>query len=682
MRLFRTILILAIALGTFSSAGLADEINELYYAIEQNGTVCGYAHVLITETERDNRRVIELTDSLWIQIALMGKTITGKYVFTYTIDPVTGMYAHHTSEIDQETLQMGAVVDVDGNAVRIASLPDNDTSIVEVPPGTIFQNTRLHPHVVRWFEDESLESKTKTVFSEIDGVTNEVEYRKIGHEELQLIGNTYDALKVMILNRTTGVSATLWLAPETGLLLKTESIRSSYLADASIRERVQTAEFDSNIYAKVGTVISNPWALSYVKVHVKATPGGMWLTPEALNTPGQTFDGTVTDNRIDGVFEIRYDRYDGSDAPPFPLDFTDVDSLKPFLEPSDFIESDEPELIAEAKRITDGAGDAWEAATRLSEWVNEEIGYDLPGGGTALGTYRLRLGECGSHANLLAGFCRAVGIPARCVFGCMYVPDHGGAFGQHAWNEIYMGDAGWIPVDCTVDEVTYADCGHVRLGVWTSRMAMLNPDTIVLLDYSVGEGTFADLVKATNMEYAGLVGEYRGPDKVLTILTQDQRLAIDIPGQMTFQLKDPDEHGEWFFVLTDRVSVSFDTDASGRASSLTINSRQRLPRAQDTIAIDMSGIPEAFHAYVGKYSLPMQNALVSVTCDDNHLNLAFSQEHSVRMEPSDEGESFIARTPKSTLVITFDPGDAGTASALKFSELVTCPKIAAKESAH
>jgi transglutaminase-like putative cysteine protease len=514
----------------------------------------------------------------------------------------------------------------------------------------------------------------------MDGTTNEVVYTKLGFEKLMLAGKTHDALKVKTLNRTNGIEATIWIDRGLGLALRMEHpVRSWYLTDSGVSDRLGVAEFDRNIYTSVGEVIANPWALSYMRVKAKLQPAGMWLTPASLNVGGQRFEGTVEDNRVDGIFDVLYDRYDGSDSPPFPCDFSKIEPLQQYLEPSEFIESDHPSLIHEAQQITAGAGDAWEAATRLSRWVNEEIGYDIPGGGTALRTYELRLGECGSHANLLAGFCRTVGIPARCVFGCMYVPDHGGAFGQHAWNEIYMGDAGWIPVDCTADEVTYADCGHIRLGEWVSVAAMLNPDTMVILDSSVGEGTFADLIEASQVGHEGLLGEYQGPDNVLTVLTQDDRLALNIPGKMVFQLKDPDEHGEWFFVLTDRASVSFVTDADGRASSLTINSRQRFPRKADSADADLSDIPEEFHPLVGEYTVPMQNAGVAVSYGDGQLFLTFSPENSMQMEKQGESGKFIARTSKSILEISFELDDTGGASTLKFSELVTCPKIAAAE---
>ncbi|MBU2652286.1 MAG: transglutaminase-like domain-containing protein, partial [Bacteroidetes bacterium] len=72
-----------------------------------------------------------------------------------------------------------------------------------------------------------------------------------------------------------------------------------------------------------------------------------------------------------------------------------------------------------------------------------------------------------------------VGIPARMVRGCMYLPDNGGIFGQHAWTEIYMGEAGWVPVDPTIEEVNYIDAGHIRLG----EHAAFLPRFIKVLDF-------------------------------------------------------------------------------------------------------------------------------------------------------------------------------------------------------
>jgi hypothetical protein len=86
---------------------------------------------------------------------------------------------------------------------------------------------------------------------------------------------------------------------------------------------------------------------------------------------------TVEDNRIEGIFEIRHRRCDGQQAPPFPPDFDTDESLRPYLEPEDLVEADDPVLVRKAKELTRGAKDSWDALRRLSRWVGIEIGAGL-----------------------------------------------------------------------------------------------------------------------------------------------------------------------------------------------------------------------------------------------------------------------------------------------------------------
>jgi transglutaminase-like putative cysteine protease len=86
----------------------------------------------------------------------------------------------------------------------------------------------------------------------------------------------------------------------------------------------------------------------------------------------------------------------------------------------------------------------------------------------------------------VAAFCRGLGIPARVVWGCVYIPDRGGLFAQHGWNEVYMGEAGWIPLDSTLKEFEVVDSGHIRLGVHQSTATGANPRNVEVLDHRIG----------------------------------------------------------------------------------------------------------------------------------------------------------------------------------------------------
>ena len=658
----------------------ASETEEYYYAIEQNGAISGYAHVTISKTECLGRPCLQLIDSLWMRMFVLGKPVDGTYRFEYDLDPADGMYFFHRSDLDQGGPKMGATMEVRGDSMLIVGEPGNDTSRVALPPGTLRESSRLYPYLINYFVRDTLTRKEVTVFSEKDGAVNTVVYVNRGRERMTFAGKTYDALVLESINRTTGVQVPLWVDASTGLLLRTNHpFRNTYLTDASIKDKVKRVDINDYFLTRVNTAISDPSAISYMKVRGRLRPGGLWITSEMLTVPGQTFTGTVKDNAIDGVFEVNRSRYDGTNGPPFPCDFASVDSLQRYLHPSELIESDDSSLIRQARQIAVGSKDAWDAATRLSRWVNEEIGPDIPGGVTALRTYQTRLGECGSHANLLAAFCRAVGIPARCVFGCMYLPDRGGAFGQHAWNEIFMGRAGWIPVDCTIKEVTYADCGHIRLGEWGSQSAMLNADTMEILEYRLATAASksADGSPAP-ISYDSYVGKYQGEKQVLGVVLNEGGIGLYIPGRMIFGLKDPDADGNWFFKLTDAASVSFEKDSTEAVVTMTISERQRLPRAAaaDSLAPEVA-VPEECRPVVGSYVVPMQNATLGVVYRDGCLALLVPGGLAITLARSaTEGQWEGEKSQSTRILLSFNTDETGRVTAMKLTSHSRCPKIA------
>ena len=93
-------------------------------------------------------------------------------------------------------------------------------------------------------------------------------------------------------------------------------------------------------------------------------------------------------------------------------------------------ESDHPELVSLSLKITEGSSDSWVASRRLSTWVADNIDGSVYGG-SAYDTFKRGNGACGFRSLLLAALCRAAGIPARVVWGCLYTPEYGGSFGHH-----------------------------------------------------------------------------------------------------------------------------------------------------------------------------------------------------------------------------------------------------------
>ena len=52
--------------------------------------------------------------------------------------------------------------------------------------------------------------------------------------------------------------------------------------------------------------------------------------------------------------------------------------------------------------------------------------------------------------------------------------------------EVYMGKAGWIPIDVTIHETDYVDSGHIRLGILKTKVTVINFKEMTILDHTSG----------------------------------------------------------------------------------------------------------------------------------------------------------------------------------------------------
>jgi transglutaminase-like putative cysteine protease len=167
-----------------------------------------------------------------------------------------------------------------------------------------------------------------------------------------------------------------------------------------------------------------------------------------LGGVGQTVDGDVV--------EIQ-------DPQGFQPGAADPDIAR-YLQPEPLIESDAPEIRAEAAVAVKNITAVRARAERLTRHVNAILDkkptVSLP---SAREVLRTRIGDCNEHTALYVAMARALGIPARIAVGLVSVR---GAFYYHAWPEVYLaegrGRGMWLPVDPTLNQFP-ADGTHVRL---------------------------------------------------------------------------------------------------------------------------------------------------------------------------------------------------------------------------
>jgi hypothetical protein len=452
--------------------------------IELNDVLCGYSEVSLRETTENSKPCLHIDQQTYFSFKAVGRDITQKQIFTYRINQKTGNFFYHDSYMEQGEHIMSATMEVEGDSIRVTDSQKEGSKKIFLPDKVILPNIVLHPHLQKDFGVDNVESKTYTLFDVRSGLVREAIYTNAGREKIILNGKEYDAVIVSEPDSRTGLMTKYWIDVKTGLRLKMESQNNIriYLADMTVMSRVKQGSWDDIIFIRTNKQIKDIRGISsmHVKADLEVIPAS---SHRDLNVPGQTFKGKVSGNIISGVFEVKHMQYKGDHALPFGSRIEFKEDVSVYLNSEEMIESDAPELDSLSASITEGSPDMWEAACRLSNWVAENIDGSVQGG-SALVTFQRGDGACGSQSLLLAALCRASGIPARVVWGCMYTPEYGGSFGHHGWNEVYMGEAGWIPIDVTIHENDYVDSGHIRLGILATSITVINFKDMTIREYT------------------------------------------------------------------------------------------------------------------------------------------------------------------------------------------------------
>ena len=150
-----------------------------------------------------------------------------------------------------------------------------------------------------------------------------------------------------------------------------------------------------------------------------------------------------------------------------PASYTIPDDVKIFLEPTENIQSDNPQIISIAESVTEGSRSDFEKVAKLAIWVKDYLTYDLSYSSfilDAVEVLKVKKGVCAEYTTLFVALARASDIPARYVSGFAY-GEHG--WEEHAYSEVYLGK--WVPVDALWLEVGNLDATHIRYTVQTDN---------------------------------------------------------------------------------------------------------------------------------------------------------------------------------------------------------------------
>ncbi|MDX2041216.1 MAG: transglutaminase domain-containing protein [Acidobacteriota bacterium] len=141
----------------------------------------------------------------------------------------------------------------------------------------------------------------------------------------------------------------------------------------------------------------------------------------------------------------------------------------PYLSATPQINSSAPQIVELGKQIAGNDKDGRSIARKIGQWTYQNLKWKKVES-DVVDTLASREADCLEHAELYVALARSLGLPARVVTGAAL---GGGAFGAHAWVEVYLGK--WVELDPTWGLMDHVDATHLRFdGDAFTSYAMLN----------------------------------------------------------------------------------------------------------------------------------------------------------------------------------------------------------------
>ncbi|MCZ6596981.1 MAG: serine hydrolase, partial [Planctomycetota bacterium] len=144
------------------------------------------------------------------------------------------------------------------------------------------------------------------------------------------------------------------------------------------------------------------------------------------------------------------------------------------------------------------------------------------------------------------------------------------------------------------------------------------------------------------LDFDRYVGNYIGDfgawkEATFEVLVKDERLAVDVPGQIVYTLHPPDDEGKWFFTLTDAIAVSFERDADGAVQVMHMHQgglEFELPREEYEFPLEID--LDEVQRYLGRYRDDLLGEELTVLVDKNRLAVDIPKQMVCHLRLPDE----------------------------------------------
>lgn len=172
-----------------------------------------------------------------------------------------------------------------------------------------------------------------------------------------------------------------------------------------------------------------------------------------------------------------------------------------------------------------------------------------------------------------------------------------------------------------------------------SQCPLVQESVSIVHDAMLGEISNADVDSSEFSQYVGTyIGNFASFDNAkFTVEEKDGVLALDVPNQMLYELKSPDEDGKWYFALTDQIAVSFERDDDDSVVGLKMYQAGmvfELPKEGAELAIE---IPlDELEKYLGVYNNEELGKSPTIVIQHNRLAVDVPDQMVFELFPPDE----------------------------------------------
>ena len=155
-----------------------------------------------------------------------------------------------------------------------------------------------------------------------------------------------------------------------------------------------------------------------------------------------------------------------------------MEGMEDYLNPTEFCDCNNQEIIAKAKELTKNDKTPKEMALSIFHFVRDQISFMMSDNDKASETLKKGFGDCGTKTNLQVALLRAVKIPARhhiaalrkeCIKGIvseLLYQESPDVILHHPWCECYLSEK-WISCDTLLDKALIE--GIYKKGIHTKE---------------------------------------------------------------------------------------------------------------------------------------------------------------------------------------------------------------------